>query len=58
MDDKTYRRMFCETPRQVRIRHNWPALNHLRTKAERQDHELAVAEFKRGKHVVEGNAVE
>ena len=36
MDDRTYRRLFCETPRQVKIRHNYPLLNHLMTKAERE----------------------
>jgi hypothetical protein len=40
MDDKTYRRIFCETRRQTYIRHNFPYANHLMTKAERKQHEV------------------
>jgi hypothetical protein len=38
VDDRTYRRMFQETPRQQMIRHNWPALCWKMTKAERRNH--------------------
>ena len=43
MDDKTYRRLFCETPCQMRIRHNFPYLNHMMTKAERKQYEEIIA---------------
>ena len=46
MDDRTYRRLFCETLRQTRIRHNWPHLNHLMTKAEREQHERLLQELR------------
>lgn len=46
MDDRTFRRLFCETPRQTRIRHNWPLLNHQMTKAEREQHERLMQELR------------
>lgn len=47
MDDRTYRRLFQETPRQRRIRHNWPSLCGQMTKAERRQHVEGLREHAR-----------
>jgi len=45
MDDKTYKRLFQETPRQTMIRHNWPFMNNRMTKAEREAFEKLMQEL-------------